>query len=116
MFSYSPRAGTAAAVMPHPVHGDIKKVRSRVLHEVAERQKRAYAARYHRRTLPVLWEGVRTPADSSPEIYGYTPNYLKVGMPVGANQGATLSYRISPVLLAGMAPTGDYLLGENAMP
>lgn len=110
IFSFSPRAGTAAADMANPVPGKVKKIRSQVLHHLAERQKRAMLQRFVGREFPVLWEGTRTGADGRTEIYGYTPNYLKAGM--AAPDGAALSYRITPVRLAKVADGGDYLRAE----
>ncbi|MDD1649480.1 MAG: tRNA (N(6)-L-threonylcarbamoyladenosine(37)-C(2))-methylthiotransferase MtaB [Methylococcaceae bacterium] len=115
VFSFSPRAGTAAAEMPSPVHGAIRKARSRTLHEVAERQKREFAARQLGRTLPVLWEGTRRTNGGDTLIFGYTPNYLKVGMPLSVEDGARLSYTISPAQLTVVADSGDYLRGQTAL-
>jgi threonylcarbamoyladenosine tRNA methylthiotransferase MtaB len=112
VFSFSPRAGTPAAAMPNPVHGEVKKARSRALHELAERQKRDFMAKHLGREFPVLWEGTKTGTDGQTEIYGYTPNYLKVGMPVGDQAG--LGYRITAARLAGIAGSGDYLCAEPA--
>lgn len=115
VFSFSPRAGTAAAEMPSPVHGDIRKARSRILHELAERQKREFAARHLGRTLPVLWEGTRRTSGGETMIFGYTPNYLKVGMPLSAEAGAELSHAISPATLTGVTDAGDCLRGQTAL-
>ena len=111
IFSFSPRIGTAAADMPAPVHGNVKKARSRALHLLAERHRRDYAARHAGRTLPVLWEGLRREDDGSAIIQGYTPQYLKVGMHVSADTGADLSYTIAPARLTGLADSGEYLIG-----
>ncbi len=114
VFSFSPREGTAAATMPAPVHSGIKKARSRALHELAEQQKRDFAARHLGRTLPVLWEGTRRLEDGSAMIFGYTPNYLKVGLTITPEQGADLSCHISPATLTRLADTGDFLIGKLA--
>ncbi|MGZ8217263.1 tRNA (N(6)-L-threonylcarbamoyladenosine(37)-C(2))-methylthiotransferase MtaB [Methylomagnum sp.] len=106
IFSYSPRAGTAAADMANPVHGEVKKARSRALHELAERQKRAFFAKHVGREFPVLWEGTRTSADGRTEIYGYTPNYVKVGMVV---ESAGLSYRVTMARLVRVAESGEFV-------
>lgn len=112
IFGFSPRAGTAAADMANPVPGEVKKARSQELHRLAERHRQAMLRRFVGREFPVLWEGARTGKDGRAEIYGYTPNYLKVGM--AAPDGAALSYRITPVRLAGLADGGDYLRAEPA--
>jgi len=110
IFSFSPRAGTAAADMPAPISGHVKKARSRALHGLAKKLKSDFAARHIGRTLPVLWEGLRRQDDGQVMIHGYTPQYLKVGMTVGA--GADLSYTIAPVRLTGLTESGDCLIGE----
>ncbi len=107
IFTFSPRAGTAAATMPNPVHGEVKKARGRILHEIAERQRRETLERYVGREFPVLWEGTRTEADGSTGIYGYTPNYLRVGMAAGAD--CDLSYRVTTVRMASLGGGGDCL-------
>jgi threonylcarbamoyladenosine tRNA methylthiotransferase MtaB len=114
VFSFSPRAGTAAATMPAPVHGDIKKARSRALHELAEQQKRDFATRHLGRTLPILWEGIRRLEDGSARVFGYTPNYLRVGLAISPELGTDLSFRIAPATLTGFADDGDTLVGEMA--
>lgn len=114
VFSFSPRAGTAAAALPNPVPDAIKKTRSRSLHELALRQQRHFSARQVGRTLPVLWEGVRPAPDGEPWIFGYTPNYLKVGMPGSAAQTASLSYTIAPARLTAVATAGSYVHGVLA--
>jgi threonylcarbamoyladenosine tRNA methylthiotransferase MtaB len=110
IFSFSPRAGTAAADMANPVSAAIKKARSQELHRRAERQRRAMLRGFLGREFPVLWEGTRTREDGRSEIFGYTPNYLKVGMT--APDGAALSYRITPVRLTDIADTGDHFRAE----
>lgn len=112
IFSFSPRAGTAAAAMPAPVPGAIKQARSRELHALAARQRCAFASQHVGQTLLILWEGVRTAASGAAEIYGYTPNYLKVGVRVSPEQGAALSYRITPARLQEVAAGGAWMQGE----
>ena len=111
VFSYSPRAGTAAATLPNPIHGDIKKTRSRELHKLAEKQKHAFAAQYLSHTLPVLWEGVRENAEGTHDITGYTPNYLKVGIKLPAREARQLSYRITDTRLISLEPDSDTIQG-----
>lgn len=112
IFGFSPRAGTAAADMANPVPGEVRKARGQELHRLAERHRQAMLRRFVGREFPVLWEGVRAGEDGRAEIYGYTPNYLKVGMAVP--DGTALSYRITPVRLTGLADGGDYLRAEPA--
>ena len=113
-FGFSARQGTAAAAMPGQVASHVKKVRSRDLHELAESQGIAFAARYLGQTLPVLWEGLRRQEDGSSRIFGYTPNYLKVGMPVEPDRSDSLSYGISMAKITGFGEDQAYLTGEPA--
>jgi threonylcarbamoyladenosine tRNA methylthiotransferase MtaB len=110
VFAFSPRAGTAAAAMPKPVPGAVKHARAGILRALAERQRREQLRRWTGREFPVLWEGSKPGADGSAEIYGYTPNYSRVGMAVA--DGAELSYRIAPARMLGLADSGDHLRAE----
>lgn len=112
IFSYSPRAGTSAAQWPDQVHGDVKRERSRALHQLAERQKRETLRRYVGREFSVLWESAVAGADGRREIFGYTPNYLRVGMEAG--EGTDMDNRISRVRLVGLAEEGGYLRADGA--
>jgi threonylcarbamoyladenosine tRNA methylthiotransferase MtaB len=107
VFAYSPRAGTAAAAMAGPVPGAVKKERSRSLHDLAERQRRATLRRFEGRSFEVLWEGERSAADGGTDIFGYTPNYLKAGLRPPPD--AALSYRITRARLGTVDPAGEFL-------
>jgi len=116
IFTYSPRAGTAAARMPHQVPGDVKRARSREMHAIAARMKADTLARYAGRTLSVLWEG---PGErlASDEVRwsGYTPNYLRVDAIQPPH--LDLDNRILPA--RHLTPAGDppdRLMGEPLMP
>jgi threonylcarbamoyladenosine tRNA methylthiotransferase MtaB len=56
VFRYSPRAGTAAPRLGLPVDDPVAKERSRLLQEQAERQRRAYEARFVGEELDVIWD------------------------------------------------------------
>ncbi len=114
IFSFSPRMGTAAASLAGAVPGDVKRSRSRALHDLAEIQKRRFAESHVGQTLPILWEGVRTLDDGQRWIFGYTPNFLKVGMPLHHEQDSRLSYTLADARLLGWVADGGYLLGELA--
>lgn len=112
IFAFSPREGTIAAGMPNPVHPEVKKARSRVLHRLAERQKQETFRRFSGRQFPVLWETAKKKPNGETEICGYTPNYLRVGMALDGS--ADLGNRITLVRLLAKAESGDYLLIEPA--
>lgn len=73
IFTYSSRAGTAAARMDGQLPMAVKKQRSTELQELAASSKRCYRRRFIGRTFRVLIEGT---GDDHPQ--GYTPNYLRV--------------------------------------
>ncbi len=80
IFTYSSREGTKAASLPDQLSNDIKKQRSRQLHELAEQMKLTFFAGNIGQEFPVLWEGYsETLADNKQRVFGYTPNYLRVG-------------------------------------
>jgi threonylcarbamoyladenosine tRNA methylthiotransferase MtaB len=81
IFTYSPREGTKAASLPGQINSDIKKHRSRTLHELAREMKRNFYKSQLGATVPVLWEGHTEPVpDAAAQwAFGYSPNYLRVG-------------------------------------
>jgi threonylcarbamoyladenosine tRNA methylthiotransferase MtaB len=80
IFTYSRRDGTKASSLPNQVNNEIKKQRSRELHGLAEQMKLEFMAENVGREFPVLWEGYSEPlADGRQRVFGYTPNYLRVG-------------------------------------
>lgn len=79
IFSYSPREGTAASAFPNPVSQELKKLRSKQLHELAETMKQAFVAENIGSQADVLWEGQTESLENGKVRYfGYTPNYLRV--------------------------------------
>ncbi|NEX16305.1 MAG: tRNA (N(6)-L-threonylcarbamoyladenosine(37)-C(2))-methylthiotransferase MtaB [Halochromatium sp.] len=95
IFSYSPRVGTRAAAMPDQVPASIKRARSRELHALGQRLKRAWLERQVGSVQAVLIEGFETgqPAAASLQI-GYTPGYLLTRV---ATAGTDLRNRILPL-------------------
>lgn len=83
IFAYSRREGTKAATLANQIPETIKKQRSRELHELAETMKRQFQSENIGRTTAVLWESQTEPLDNGKHrIFGYTPNYLRVGCEV----------------------------------
>lgn len=83
IFAYSRREGTKAATLANQIPETIKKQRSRELHELAETMKRQCQSENIGRTTPVLWESQTESLDNGKHrIFGYTPNYLRVGCEV----------------------------------
>ena len=84
IFTYSSREGTKAAGLPDQVGNDIKKQRSRQLHELAEEMKQTFFESNVGNEFPVLWEGYSEALDNGKQrVFGYTPNYLRVGCVIG---------------------------------
>jgi threonylcarbamoyladenosine tRNA methylthiotransferase MtaB len=90
VFPYSPRPGTAAATMPHPVPEKIKKERSRQMLLLAKESAQGFQRLFLDRTLEVLWEQQANGVWS-----GLTGNYIKVY----ARSIDELTNRLSPVKL-----------------
>jgi threonylcarbamoyladenosine tRNA methylthiotransferase MtaB len=77
VFRYSPREGTAAAMMPGQVLPRIVQERSNRMHALGAVYEADFKARFIGRTVPVLWES----AEPRPECVrwsGLTGNYIRV--------------------------------------
>ena len=89
--------------------------RSRQLHELARVMKHDRMTACLGRTFPVLVEGQpMIEAGSSPLYFGYTPNYMRVALPVPV--GHILENQIRSVRLRSVSEYGDHLLGEPVEP
>ena len=86
IFSYSPRKGTKAAEFPDQIKQEIKKYRSKHLHELAEISKYEFINRNIGTTTAVLWEGQTELLENQKiRYFGYTPNYLRVACEVNCD-------------------------------
>ena len=104
VFSYSSRPGTPAAKYPDQVHPAAKKERSQRLRQLGQAKKKAFAARFLGRELPILLEGKR---DKTRQLLsGLTENYIRVH--VDAPEACV--NRLVPVRL--VAVESDGVLGE----
>lgn len=74
IFQYSARPGTPAADMSGKVPDKIKKSRSRIMIDLADRSARDFRRGFSGRTMPVLWEENK----GAGLWVGYTGNYVKV--------------------------------------
>ncbi|MGZ5050877.1 MAG: tRNA (N(6)-L-threonylcarbamoyladenosine(37)-C(2))-methylthiotransferase MtaB [Methylobacter sp.] len=99
IFTYSRREGTKAAGLPNQVGNEVKKQRSRELHELAEDMKQAFFAANVGKEFPVLWEGYSEAlGDGKQRVFGYTPNYLKVGCVIDSDssvENSTLNCKLT---------------------
>lgn len=113
IFSYSVREGTTAARMPGQLRGDIKRQRSREMHELAREMKTTHLRRFAGTTRTVLWEGEGELTSQGTRIHaGYTDNYLRVVTEVDASMGS-LENRVTETSLS--LPTeghSEHLFGK----
>jgi threonylcarbamoyladenosine tRNA methylthiotransferase MtaB len=109
IFAYSPRTGTRAATLPDQVPPEIKRARSRGLHELGKRLEKRVQERFVGRCLPVLVEG-RYHAERDGDWFGYTPNYLPVR--IAARDAETPVNRIVEVSLESVYADGTSLVGR----
>ncbi len=109
VFAFSPRKGTKAAELPSPVGRDIKRARSRQLHELAARYKRETMERHLGRQMSMLIEGEQgLNSDGKRLWHGYSPNYLK--LEIHADTG--LENRICRVETRLVSEDGERLIAE----
>lgn len=111
VFPYSRRPGTKAANLPAQVPREVLHRRLRELHALALRHKRALLTRHVGQTAPVLLER-KSPMAKAPdaEYFGYTPNYLRVGL----RAPSKLEGRTLPVRLLALDARGESLHGQLA--
>ncbi len=91
VFTYSERRGTDAERMEGSVEPRVRHERSAILRELGRRKRKAFAARFEGRILPVLLEHRGSPGT----IVGLTENYLRVSIPAeGVEPNQTVPVRI----------------------
>lgn len=93
VFSYSPRRGTAALKLPNAIPAGTNKARSAELCALSRAKRLAFYHRHVGRTVSVLFET----RNQSGLFTGLTDNYIRVGVPAGAD----LSNQLRPVRLTG---------------
>jgi threonylcarbamoyladenosine tRNA methylthiotransferase MtaB len=87
IFTYSSREGTKAATLPNQLTNEIKKQRSKQLHELAETMKQQFIAENLNKKFAVLWEGQKQAIDDGQQrVLGYTPNYLRVACTIPSSE------------------------------
>jgi threonylcarbamoyladenosine tRNA methylthiotransferase MtaB len=110
IFSYSPREGTRAAVLPDPVNDSVKRARSKQLHHIAEQLKQTFMQQQLGQQASVLWEGQPESLDNGQtRFFGYTPNYLRVACDVEA--GESLENQLLTVRLQALE--AGYITAER---
>jgi threonylcarbamoyladenosine tRNA methylthiotransferase MtaB len=115
IFTYSDREGTKAARLPNKISKDVKKERSRRLHELAAKLKARELEAQVGQTVPILWESSnQTNDDGTQRFHGYTPNYHKVAVDVA--QGLSPERLILSTKLTAVEIEQGTLLGEIVEP
>jgi threonylcarbamoyladenosine tRNA methylthiotransferase MtaB len=109
IFAYSPRTGTRAATLPNQVPTEVKRTRSRELHELGKRLEQRLLERFVGRRLPVLVEG-RYRSEREADWFGYTPSYLPVR--IAAPDAQTPVNRIVEVYMESVHEDGASLAGR----
>jgi len=74
VFTYSERDNTHAVGLPNPVPAHVRALRSKQLHQLSEKKKRAFYESQIGVPATVLWEAER----DGDFMYGFTSNYIKV--------------------------------------
>ncbi len=113
IFTFSPRQGTKAARVGGQLHGDVKRERSRELHELGVQMKTAHLARFVGTRRPVLWEGHPEPEDGAHVWSGYTDNYLRVR--ANAPAGVPLQNVIEELTLQAVDDDGFHGLRDSQL-
>lgn len=104
VFTYSERENTLAAEMPNPVPGSTRADRSKMLHILSEKKRRAFYEGQLCQTAEVLFEG----DIKDGYMHGFTRNYVKVT----AKYDPVLVNELKRVQLSNISPTGDVEITE----
>jgi threonylcarbamoyladenosine tRNA methylthiotransferase MtaB len=110
VFSYSERAGTAAAAMPGMVPHTTRKERSRLMRRLITESGTRYRRRFIGSAIEVLWEGAEPAGDGLWNMVGLSDNYLRVE----AEAGRPRWNQFEQVQLSGLTERG--LLGSLTQP
>ena len=106
VFTYSERENTPAAEMPNPVPGSQRADRSRMLHILSEKKRRAFYESQLGKQVEILFE-----ADHKEGyMHGFSRNYVKIKAPYDP----LLINGIKNVQLVNIASDGDVEILETA--
>lgn len=106
VFTYSERENTLAAEMPNPVPGSTRADRSKMLHILSDKKRRAFYGSQLNKTDEVLFEG----DIKEGYMHGFTRNYVKVK----AKYDPVLVNELKRVHLTQISPDGDVEITETA--
>ncbi|HTD98054.1 MAG TPA: tRNA (N(6)-L-threonylcarbamoyladenosine(37)-C(2))-methylthiotransferase MtaB [Mucilaginibacter sp.] len=104
VFTYSERENTLAAEMPNPVPGSTRAERSKMLHILSDKKRRAFYETQLNKTGVVLFEG----DIKEGYMHGFTRNYVKVK----AKYDPVLVNELKSVHLTNISPDGDVEITE----
>ena len=105
VFTYSERENTPAAEMMGTVPGSTRAERSKMLHILSDKKRRAFYETQLGKTDEVLFEG----DVKDGFMHGFTRNYVKVK----AKYDPILVNEIKPVYLTTISPDGDVEITES---
>jgi threonylcarbamoyladenosine tRNA methylthiotransferase MtaB len=105
VFTYSERENTLAAEMPNPVPGSTRADRSKMLHILSDKKRRAFYETQLNKTDKVLFEG----DIKEGYMHGFTRNYVKVK----AKYDPVLVNELKSVYLTNISPDGDVEITET---
>src|ERR1700733_13382942 len=105
VFTYSERENTLAAEMPHPVPGSTRADRSKMLHILSDKKRRAFYETQLNKTDEVLFEG----DIKEGYMHGFTRNYVKVK----AKYDPVLVNELKSVYLTNISFDGDVEITES---
>ncbi|WP_423147234.1 tRNA (N(6)-L-threonylcarbamoyladenosine(37)-C(2))-methylthiotransferase MtaB [Rubrolithibacter danxiaensis] len=106
VFTYSERENTVAIEMPDPVPGAQRADRSKMLHILSEKKRRAFYETQLGSDQVVLFEA----DEKEGMMTGFTPNYVKVR----AKYDPVLVNELKAVKLVSIAPEGEVEVREAA--
>jgi threonylcarbamoyladenosine tRNA methylthiotransferase MtaB len=105
VFTYSERENTPAAEMRGSVPGSTRAERSKMLHILSDKKRRAFYDGQLGKTAEVLFEG----DIKEGFMHGFTSNYVKVR----TKYDPVLVNELKPVLLTQISPDGDVEITES---
>jgi threonylcarbamoyladenosine tRNA methylthiotransferase MtaB len=106
VFTYSARAGTAAAQMPDQIPYSVRKAHNAKMRGIFSNASKTYRQSFLGHTLPVLWENATPIGPKTWKLQGLTGNYLRISAITNENLWNT----ITPVQLTSLFE--DSLFGK----
>jgi threonylcarbamoyladenosine tRNA methylthiotransferase MtaB len=102
VFSYSARAGTAAAKMPDQIPHTVRKAHNAKMRAIISETSKTYRHSYLGQSLSVLWESATPIGPKTWKLQGLSGNYLRISAIAAENLWNT----ITPVRLTGLSEDG----------